>query len=215
MAPKMEPKMVKVTDPDAASAPKPHLVTVTVFFILGFTVVFTVLSIIMAGTMLFLGGISRVINLVSGIIVIVLGLNFIFDFIKFLNYEKRLHISGPPRGIIGGFFAGIAFGAGWTPCVGPMLGSILLLAGQGGRIPEAALYLCAYSAGLGLPFLGAAFLFNRSLKKKREKGFFRSHLGLIQKISGIFLIVIGVLIILGRYQALSAFLARFTGVFLQ
>jgi cytochrome c-type biogenesis protein len=198
-----------------ADAGRPRLVAVTAFFILGFTAVFTALSVIMAGTILLLGEINRIINLVSGIIVIILGLNFIFNFIKFLNYEKRFHISGSPRGLIGAFFAGIAFGAGWTPCVGPMLGSILLLAGQDGRVPEAALYLCAYSAGLGLPFLGAAFLFNRSLKKRGEKGFFRSHVGLIQKISGIFLVCTGFLIIFGRYQALSAFLARFKGMFFQ
>ncbi|MDR1420347.1 MAG: cytochrome c biogenesis CcdA family protein [Treponema sp.] len=189
---------------------RPRLVAVTVCFILGFSAVFVVMSIIMAGTMLLLGELGPIINLVSGIIVIILGLNVIFDFIKIFNYEKRLHISGPPKGFAGAFLAGIAFGAGWTPCVGPILGSILLLAGQGGRIIESVIYLCAYSAGLGLPFLAAAFLFNRSLEKggRKGKGFWRSHVDLIRKISGIFLVVIGFLIIFGRYQALNAFLAQ-------
>lgn len=195
------------TAPDAKN--RPRLVAVTGCFILGFSAVFVVMSIIMAGTMLLLEGLGQIINLISGIIVIILGLNVIFDFIKILNYEKRIHFSGPPRGFAGAFFAGIAFGAGWTPCVGPILGSILLLAGQGG-IAESAVYLCAYSAGLGLPFLAAAFLFNRSLEKggRKEKGFWRSHGDLIRKTSGIFLVVIGFLIIFGRYQALNAFMAQ-------
>ncbi|MDR0602148.1 MAG: cytochrome c biogenesis protein CcdA [Treponema sp.] len=199
------------TSPGAAGAKTgPRLMAVTACFILGFSAVFVVMSVIMAGTMLLLGGIGRIINLISGIIVIILGLNVIFDFLKFLNYEKRLHFSGPPRGFIGAFFAGIAFGAGWTPCVGPILGSILLLAGQDGRLAWAVICLCAYSAGLGLPFLAAAFLFNRSLEKsgRNRKSFMRSRAGLIRVISGIFLVVIGFLIIFGRYQALNAFLAR-------
>jgi cytochrome c-type biogenesis protein len=183
----------------------PHLIASTLFFILGFSAVFIILSILISATFTLMGGISRYINLGAGIIVIILGLNIIFDFLSFLNYEKRFHPLRRPRGMIGAFFVGAAFGAGWTPCVGPILGSILLLAGQSGGIPRAVLYLAFYSAGLGLPFLLAAIFFNRFLKTAVK---LRAHLPLIKRISGILLIFIGLLILSGRYQALNILIQK-------
>jgi cytochrome c-type biogenesis protein len=107
-----------------------------------------------------MGGFSRYISIVSGAVVIILGFHFIFDFIRFLNYEKRLKLESRGRGIPGAFIIGMAFGAGWTPCVGPALMGILLLAAQAGGVPRAVLYLSFYSAGLGLPFLLASVFFN-------------------------------------------------------
>ena len=187
---------------------KPRLVAGTVSFILGFSAVFIVLSVLLAATFSLMGGISRYINWISGAVVIVLGLNIIFDFISFLNYEKRFHFTGRLRGIIASFPAGMAFGAGWTPCVGPALGSILLLAAQSGGIPRAVLYLAFYSAGLGLPFLLASIFFNAFLKTSIK---LRSHLPMIRRISGALLIIIGVLIITGRYQALNALTSKWQG----
>jgi cytochrome c-type biogenesis protein len=96
---------------------------------------------------------------------------------------------------------GGAFGAGWTPCVGPILGSILLLAGQRGKAGTAALYLSVYSAGLGLPFLGGAIFFDRFLN---HAGKLRARLPWIQRISGVLLIVMGFLITLGHFESLSS-----------
>jgi cytochrome c-type biogenesis protein len=152
-----------------------------------------------------MGGVSRIINTIAGIIVIILGLNMIFNFLAFLNYEKRFHVTQRPRGLAGAFLAGAAFGAGWTPCVGPILGSILLLAGQDGQMGRAALYLGAYSAGLGLPFLAAAVFFDRLLPYTAR---LRARLPLIQRLSGMLLILIGLFILLGRYQALNVFLIQ-------
>ncbi|MDR1251677.1 MAG: redoxin domain-containing protein [Treponema sp.] len=180
---------------------KPRLVAGTLSFILGFSAVFIILSILLAATFSLMGGISRYINWISGAVVIVLGLNILFDFLSFLNYEKRLHLTGRVRGIFGTFLAGAAFGAGWTPCVGPVLGSILLLAAQSGGVPTAVLYLAFYSAGMGLPFLLASIFFNVFLKTSLK---LRPHLPLIRRISGVLLIAIGVLIVTGRYQALNA-----------
>ncbi|MDR0443524.1 MAG: redoxin domain-containing protein [Treponema sp.] len=189
---------------DTAGELKTKPVARTVSFIFGFSAVFIVLSIVFSATFSLIGGVSFWINLISGIVVIVLGLNIIFNFLSFLNYEKRFHLNNKPRGIIGAFLAGGAFGAGWTPCVGPVLGGILLLAANSGGIPRAALYLVFYSAGLGLPFLLAAFSLNAFLKISVK---LRAHLPLIQRISGALLIVIGVLIVTGRYQALSVMAA--------
>jgi cytochrome c-type biogenesis protein len=190
--------------PDENGALKPRLVAGTLSFILGFSAVFIALSVFFTATFSLMGGISRYLNWISGAVVIVLGLNIIFDFISFLNYEKRLHLSGTPRGMAGTFLAGAAFGAGWTPCVGPVLGSILLLAAQSGGVPRAVLYLVAYSAGLGLPFLLASLFFTRFLKTSAK---LRSHLPLIRRISGILLVIIGVLIVTGHFKSLNKFAA--------
>jgi cytochrome c-type biogenesis protein len=182
----------------------------TLFFILGFSAVFVVLSILFAGTFLLLGGAARIITVIAGIIIIILGLNICGNFLPFLNYEKRFHIAGK-RGLGGSFLMGAALGAGWTPCVGPILGSILLLAGQSGKAGSAALCLLAYSAGLGLPFLGAALALEHFLKKAAA---LRPYLGRIRWISGLFLIGIGLLILLGRFQSLNNLFMRGESAFI-
>jgi cytochrome c-type biogenesis protein len=185
--------------------PRRRLVFTALSFILGFSAVFIILSIIVSATFSLIGGISKYINLAAGIIVIILGLNIIFDFLSFLNYEKRFHMTGRPIGITGAFFAGLAFGAGWTPCIGPMLAGILLLAGQQGKAGIAALYLASYSAGLGLPFLGAAVFFDRFLAGAEK---LRAHLPLIRRISGILLVLIGIMILTGRFTALNILILK-------
>jgi cytochrome c-type biogenesis protein len=190
--------------PDQAAS-KSRLIAGTLSFILGFSAVFVVLSVLLSATFALMGSVTRYINMASGIIVIILGLNIIFDFFSFLNYEKRFHLAGPPRNIVETFLAGMAFGAGWTPCVGPILGSILLLAGQSGKMFTAVLYLVSYSAGLGLPFLLAAVFFSRFLKTAAK---LRARIPLIRRISGVLLIVIGLSMLTGRYQALNVLIQK-------
>ncbi|MDR2700946.1 MAG: cytochrome c biogenesis protein CcdA [Spirochaetaceae bacterium] len=189
----------------SAKRNRPVLLITTLSFILGFTAVFIVLSIIISATFLLMGGVSRYIRITAGIVVIVLGLNILFDFLSFLNYEKRLRLAGKPRGLAGAFLAGAAFGAGWTPCIGPILAGVLLLAGQSGKAGIAALYLALYSLGLGLPFLLAAAFFDRFLVSAK---WFRARLPLIKKISGILLIIMGILILTGHFSALNAVLQK-------
>jgi cytochrome c-type biogenesis protein len=184
---------------------RPRLIAGTLSFILGFSAIFIVLSMVFSATFSLMGGISRYINTAAGIIVILLGLNTIFDFFSFLNYETRFHAVPRPGKFIGAFFAGMAFGAGWTPCVGPILAGILLMAGQQGKTGIAALYLAAYSAGLGLPFLGAAIFFDRFLAGAAR---LRARLPLIRRISGILLILIGILILTGRFAALNILILK-------
>jgi len=190
---------------DGNTESRPRPIARTIGFISGFSVVFIILSVIFSSTVMLMGGAFRYINLVSGIIVIILGLNIIFDFLSLLNYEKRFHLKNKPKGIIGAFLAGGAFGAGWTPCVGPVLAAILLLATSSGSVWRAVLYLVFYSAGLGLPFLLAAFFFSAFVRISAK---LRTHLPLIQRISGVLLIVIGVLIIRGDYQAFNNLAAK-------
>lgn len=180
------------------------LLLTTVSFILGFTAIFIVFSVVISAAFVLLGDAARYIRIAAGIVVIVLGLNVLFDFLSLLNYEKRFH-AHKPRGLLGAFLAGAAFGAGWTPCIGPILTSVLFLAGQGGKAGIAALYLGIYSLGLGLPFLLAAAFFDRFLV---SAAWFRRRLPLIQKISGCLLVLMGLLILTGRFSALNIALQK-------
>jgi len=169
-------------------------------FVLGFTLIFIILSILISKTFLLMGGVSKYIRIAAGIIVIILGANLFFDFIKILNYEKRFKINNKPRGLAGAFIAGAAFGAGWTPCIGPILTGVLFLAGQSGKTGIAALYLALYSIGLGIPFLLSALFFDRFLVPAK---WFQNKMQIIKKISAFVLIIIGVLILTDQFSALS------------
>jgi cytochrome c-type biogenesis protein len=203
-----------------------RVVISTLFFVLGFSAVFVLLSVIMYGFIAFVGGAGRVLNIVSGALVIILGLNILFNFIPFLKYDDKsascetcapkhsllaastakegsfLHPSRRPRGFSGSFIAGLAFGAGWTPCVGAFLGSILLMASQSGKLALSALYLAVYAAGLGIPFLIAAFFWNALMDQVRKA---RQILPFIRIISGLFLVATGLLMALGRFLLLNSF----------
>jgi len=195
---------VSSTDNEPAAGRRFTLLITTLCFILGFTAVFIILSIIISATFLLMGGIAKYIRIAAGVIVIVLGLNIIFDFLSFLNYEKRPQIN-KPRGLVGAFLAGAAFGTGWTPCIGPILTGVLFLAGQSGKAGIAALYLALYSLGLGFPFILAAVFLDRYLVTAK---WFRARLPLIKKISGALLIIMGVLILTGRFSALNIILQK-------
>jgi len=188
---------------DEAGKKRFTLFITSLCFVLGFTAVFIILSIIISSTFLLMGGVSKYIRIAAGVIVIILGVNMLFDFLKILNYEKRFNIKSKPRGFAGAFLAGTAFGAGWTPCIGPILTGVLFLAGESGKAGVAALYLALYSFGLGLPFLLAAVFFDRYLVPAK---WFRNKLPLIKKISAIVLIIIGILILTGQFSALNIIL---------
>jgi len=199
--------------PQGASSFQPRLVWAAAGFVLGFSTVFIILGILVSTTFFLMGGLSLYINWAAGIIVIILGLNIIFDFLSFLNYEKRPLLQGllrpsvrnSIRGVLAAFLAGAAFGAGWTPCIGPILTAILLMAGQSGKTAIAVFYLAVYSAGLALPFLLAALFFDSFLKQASR---FRSHLSLVRRISGVLLIVVGIMILSGRYSALNILIQK-------
>jgi len=179
---------------------RPVLVLRTLFFVLGFSVVFITLSVVLAASFTLMGNAFRWIAWISGAVVIILGLNIIFDFLPFLNYEKRFRLPGAPQGAIGAFLAGAAFGAGWTPCVGPVLAGILLLAAQSGGVLRALVYLAFFSAGLGLPFVLASAFFDVFVKTKTA---LRAHLPLIRRVSGALLVIMGVMMISGHYRVLG------------
>lgn len=176
----------------------------TLFFVIGFSIVFVVLGLLFSGPALLFSGATRWINLGAGAIVVLLGFNIMFDFVTALNMEKRLHVGERPASMAGSVVVGMAFGAGWSPCIGPILASILFLAGSTGETGRAVLLLAVYSIGLGAPFLAAGLAFTRvSTYLNRVK----KHFGTIKTISGLFLIAIGLLIALGRFQQINGILA--------
>jgi cytochrome c-type biogenesis protein len=205
---------------------KNRLIVRTASFVFGFTVVFMALSLLLVTTFSIFRNISKYINWIAGIIIISVGINSFFDInTKIKNfvlrkkskeklnvcegcedtYEKRYSSKKSPNGIVGAFLVGAAFAVGWTPCVGPVLGSILFLAGQSGSFVSAILYLFVYSIGLGLPFLCMAVFFEKTSgyidKTMKYKG-------AIQKISGILLICIGFLISFGRFQIINIIIQK-------
>lgn len=163
-------------------------------FILGFTFVFVAMG-AMAGT---IGGLLRqhqtAVNLLCGGVVILLGLNFL-GVIKLGIFKGPGAKMGQGRlALTSSLALGVAFSLGWTPCVGAFLGSALMLAGQQGHAPEGMLMLLAYSAGLGIPFLISALLIDQL------KGAFdaiKRHYSLINTVSGVLLICLGLLMATG------------------
>jgi len=108
-----------------------RILTRTLAFVLGFTLVFSAMGILFSGASILLGSLSRTITMIAGCLVMLLGLNLVFDFIKVLNLEARFHATKAPRGYAGAFILGVAFAAGWSlPLVFPELGVLLSLVGS-------------------------------------------------------------------------------------
>jgi len=177
----------------------------SIAFSLGFTTVFVLLGLIFSQASAMIGGSGRTWAIIAGLVIIILGLDTIFDFISFLRMEKRIQMQKRPQGYVSAFLFGSAFGAGWSPCVGPMLASILFLAGSGSLI-KAGLLLATYSLGLAIPFVIAS-LFLGSLQGLMQK--LKEHLGTVKLISGLILISIGLYMMLGDLRQLSALFTRF------
>ena len=142
---------------------------------------------------------------VGGVIVLIFGLYLLRVLrVPGLAREWRLHVSSKPAGLLGSFLVGIAFGAGWTPCIGPILGTILLYAGLQGTVLQGMGLLAVYGAGLGLPFILAAVGFNWFLAGMER---IRRWAGPLEKVAGVLLLVIGILMLTGQFATLSATLA--------
>ncbi len=178
----------------------------SLFFILGFSFVFIVLG----ASSSFLGNIlfyyKDVIRIAGGILIIVFGL-YILGIIKigFLARERKAHIEEKPVGYFGSFLVGVTFAAGWTPCIGPILGTILLYASQAESMNHGILLLTVYSLGLGIPFFLSSLALNTFLSRIRT---IQRYMRIINIISGILLITVGLLFITNYFQVLSGYLNK-------
>ena len=141
----------------------------------------------------------------GGVMIFLFGIHLsgLFHFGMLLG-EKRIQLRNKPTGFIGTFLVGIAFAAGWTPCIGPILGAILAIAaGSSGGIGKGMLLLTSYSAGLGLPFFISGLLFHSFL------GFFdrfKKHIRITEIVTGVLLMVAGVLLFFDLFSRIAGFL---------
>jgi cytochrome c-type biogenesis protein len=172
----------------------------TVAFVLGFSAVFTLLG---AGFS-FMGALAankRVLEIVAGALLIVLGAVVAgLAMPRFMQRDMRPLLKRAPRGPAGAFLLGVAFAFGWTPCVGPILGSILTMAAGGNDPATGALLLFVYSLGMGIPFLVAGLFAGWALRTLTR---LRRHLRVIQIVCGAVLIVYGVLLVSGTFSWLT------------
>ena len=188
----------------AGGVSRPLVLARTVFFILGFATVFVALGFLFRGAFA-IGGLRRTLTAVAGGVVVAFGLNTVFEFARFLEVERRFHPVKGKGGPLGAFLLGVAFAAGWSPCVGPMLGSILLYAGRSGSELMAGALLASYTAGLSLPFLAAGLWFERT---KPLLDFFKRHGLAVRIVSGLLLVGLGTAMLFGQLAALNGLLPR-------
>ena len=186
-----------------------------VMFVLGFSTVFVMLgaSASWMGTLLreelarvvTIGGFSfNPITSVAGLVIIAMGLHFLGAFrFLWLSREVRYHHKVHPGGFLGAYAIGLAFAFGWTPCIGPVLGTILSIAASEQDVARGAGLLAVYSAGLGIPFLLAAAGIGTFLS---FMGGFRKHLRAVERVAGALLVVSGFMFITGGVQSVSYWL---------
>lgn len=176
----------------------------SLLFIAGFSFVF----ILLGASSSFLGRIlydyQVTVRKIGGILIIIMGF-YIAGILKigFLSRDKRFHLQNKPAGLVGSFLVGVAFAAGWTPCIGPILGAILLYAGTAGSVASGIELLAAYALGLGLPFLITSMAINTALSYFKR---LRRYMKAVSIVSGLFLVVMGILLFAGKLTALSQYL---------
>lgn len=191
-------------DITARTGARGALLASSLAFVLGFSTVFTMLGAGASTIGHFLRVWQEPLAMAAGVLIILMGLNFLGVIrIPFLSREARFQSQGKPASALAAYVMGLAFAFGWTPCIGPVLGPILTLAGGRETVGEGALLLAAYSLGLGIPFLIAA-LFSGAFMRFLQK--FRVHLGRVEKVIGGLLVIAGILFLTGGIQTASYWL---------
>jgi cytochrome c-type biogenesis protein len=178
------------------------------FFVAGFSLIFLLLG----ASATLIGQVLKVyqdwIARIGGVLIILFGLHLLGVFqVTALLRERRLHLAHRPAGYAGAAVAGVAFGAGWTPCLGPVLGMLLTYAAARATLGGGVLLLGSYALGLAVPFLVAAAATGLFLRTAQR---LRGAIPVIEKTSGVILVVVGVLLVSGSFTVLSGWLTRFT-----
>ena len=187
--------------------------SVNIFPIILFTLGFSLVFISFGATASFLGSVilnnSYELRIASGIIIIIFSLHILGILnINFLNYEKRIYTE-KKSGIFSSILVGMAFGFGWTPCIGPILGSILALASTEQSLNRGILLLIFYSLGLAIPFILSGYLIQKFLVFSKN---LKSKMNIILKSGGALLLITGILMITNQLQTLGFYLLKYIPV---
>jgi cytochrome c-type biogenesis protein len=173
-------------------------------FVLGFSTVFISLGATATAISALIAQNSFLLSQIAGTIIVIFGLHYMGIFrISFLNFEKRFHLENKPASLVGSYVLGLAFAFGWTPCVGPILASVLMVAASGDAVGYGVSLLSVYAAGLGIPFLIAAFAVKPFIKFLSR---FRKQMQKIELIIGVLLIITGTAIFTGDLAEVSYWL---------
>ena len=181
--------------------------SINLFPIVLFTVGFSIVFISFGATATFLGSLvldnSNTLRIVAGAIIIIFSLQIIGVInLKFLNYERRFQ-ADKKSGVFSSILVGMAFGFGWTPCIGPILGSILALAALESTLVKGILLLTFYSLGLAIPFILSGFLIQKFMSVSKN---LKNNINIISKSGGVILLITGILIITNQLQAVGFYL---------
>lgn len=192
---------VTIGEMQGTATARRKVIVSALFFVLGLSTVFLLLGFTASAFGAFVLQNQELFAKVSGVVVIVFGLHFLSVFrIPILDREARMEAGQSGGSAIGAYVLGLAFAFGWTPCIGPQLGAILSLAASEASVSRGTLLLGAYALGLGVPFLLAAIFLNRSMALMNRM---KRHMGLIEKVMGGLLLVVGIMLVTGLFSTFS------------
>ncbi|WP_249219129.1 cytochrome c biogenesis protein CcdA [Loktanella sp. SALINAS62] len=195
---------VSVTQMDEAADARRKVMVAALMFVLGLSTVFLLLGMAFSTLGRALLAWQGWFVPVAGAVVMVFGAHFIGVFrLRFLDQEARLDTTDKGGSALGAYVLGLAFAFGWTPCLGPILGAILSLAASEASISRGTILLAAYAMGLGIPFLLVAAFFPRL---KGAMAFMKRHINRIERISGLLLWTVGLMMVTGQFTAFSFWL---------
>ena len=191
-----------------------HLALVhALLFVAGFSIIFIALGATATELGLLLKSWQAWVERVGGALIVLFGLYTLGVLrIGVLSREARVQLSNKPLGFLGSVLVGMAFGAGWTPCIGPILGSILLYASSRADLGEGLRLLAAYSLGLAIPFLVAAWALEAFLRWFQR---FRRYVRWVEIVAGVLLVAVGLLLLTGSFTVLSGWMQGLTPGFLR
>jgi cytochrome c-type biogenesis protein len=180
-------------------------------FVIGFSIVFVALGASATAVGKFLFARLPLLTKIAGVILIIFGLHTMGVFrLAFLETEKRVHAQRKPAGPLGAMLVGIAFAFGWTPCIGPILGGILAVAGSKDTVLQGVELLAVYSLGLGIPFLLTSVAINQFFAVSKR---IRKYYHAIELVSGGLLVAIGVLIFTNQFTLIVRYLQPYLPVY--
>ena len=183
----------------------------SVAFVLGFSLVFISLGASATAVGGFLMKWLSVIGKIAGVVIILFGLHMMGVLrIGWLYAEKRVQTAKKPAGFFGAMLLGIAFAFGWTPCIGPILAAILAVAAAQESVGQGVKLLAVYSLGLGVPFIATSLAINKFFAASAR---IRKHYHAIEVVSGVLLVVVGVLIFTNRFTIIAQYLSQFLPTF--